>query len=97
MITEPYTISDDVHPGNSDRDEYPARARRKPPRMQTMPLSGRDVQVTITKTIEFDVELHLRGDAPALPPSKIEDEESQTDSAELSNEEQQIRSLELQI
>ena len=65
--------------------------------MQTMPISGRDVQVTITKTIEFDVELRLRGDAPALPSSRIEDEESRTDSAELSKEEQQIRSLELQM
>lgn len=62
-----------------------------------MPLSGRDVQVTITKTIEFDVELRLRGDAPALPSSRIEDEESQTDSAELSKEDQRIRTLELQM
>jgi len=81
----------------SDQDEYPARSRRKPTRMQTVPLSGRDVQVTITKTIEFDVELHLRGDAPALPSSRVEDEESRTDSAELSKEEQRIRSLELQM
>lgn len=61
-----------------------------------MPLSGRDVQVTITKTIEFDVELHLRGDAPASPSSRI-DEESRIDSAELSKEDQRIRSLELQM
>ena len=50
--------------------------------MRTMPHSGRDVQVTITKTIEFDVELHLRGDAPASPSSRIEDEESRIDSAD---------------
>lgn len=65
--------------------------------MQTIPLSARDVQVTITKTIEFDVELHLRGDVPASPPSKIEDEESRTDLAVVSKEEQRIRSVELQI
>lgn len=81
----------------SDQDEYPVRSRRKPIRMQPMPLSGRDVQVTITKTIEFDVELHLRGGAPALPSSRMEDEESRTDSAELSKEDQRIRSLELQM
>ena len=66
-------------------------------RMRTMPHSGPDVQVTITKTIEFDVELHLRGDAPASPSSRIEDEESRIDSAELSKEDQRIRSLELQM
>ncbi len=64
--------------------------------MQTIPLS-RDVQVTVTKTIEFDVELRLHGGRPSLPPSRLEDEESQTDSQEPSIEEQEIRSLELQM
>jgi len=64
--------------------------------MQTLPVS-RDVQVTVTKTIEFDVELRLRDDTPGLPSSIAEDEDSRTDSPELSKEEQQIRSLELQM
>jgi hypothetical protein len=53
--------------------------------------SGRDVQVTVTKTIEFDVELRL-GDPPML--QGLEDEESGSD---LTKEEQQIRTLELQM
>ncbi|KAF8256660.1 hypothetical protein EI94DRAFT_1763813 [Lactarius quietus] len=81
----------------NDQDEHPARSRRKPTRMRAKPLSGRDVQVTITKTIEFDVELHLRGEAAALPSPRIEDEVSWADSVELSKEEQRVRSLELQL
>lgn len=65
--------------------------------MQALPISGRDVQVTITKTIEFDVELHLRGEPPVLSSSRREDEESRADSPELSKEEEQIRSLELEM
>ncbi|KAH9031647.1 hypothetical protein EDB85DRAFT_2145983 [Lactarius pseudohatsudake] len=87
----------------NDQDEFPGRSRRKQPRMHTIPVSGRDVQVTITKTIEFDVELHLQDDAPAVPSSRMsrsrmEDEVCRTDSPDLeSREAQQIRSLELQM
>ncbi|KAI0298686.1 hypothetical protein B0F90DRAFT_1668974 [Multifurca ochricompacta] len=79
----------------SDQDSYPTRRKRKPPRMRAAP-SGRDVQVTVTKTIEFDVELRLGEGPPALP-SGIEDEESGYESHELTKEEQQIRTLELQM
>lgn len=80
----------------NDQDEYP---RRKPPRMRAIPQSaGRDVQVTITKTVEFDIELPLSDDdAPALPSSRMEDEESRAASPGISKDEQQIRSLELQM
>ena len=64
--------------------------------MRTAPRSGRDVQVTVTKTIEFDVELRLCEGQPALPMRK-EDEESGSYSLELTEEEQQIRTLELQM
>ncbi len=64
--------------------------------MRTAPRSGRDVQVTVTKTIEFDVELRLAEGRPALPMRK-EDEESGSYSLELTEEEQQIRTLELQM
>lgn len=64
--------------------------------MRQSPLSGRDVQVTITKTIEFDVGLRL-GEGPQMLPSMMEDVESITDSPELTKEEQHIRTLEHQM
>jgi len=76
----------------SDQDP---RSGRKPRGMRAAP-SGRDVQVTVTKTIEFDVELRLDGGRPALPMRK-EDEECGSYSLELTQEEQQIRTLELQM
>jgi hypothetical protein len=61
--------------------------------MHVTPRNG-DVQVTITKTIEFDVELHLeRGPAKQLRG----DEESVLESRELTKEEQHMRSLERQL
>jgi len=77
----------------SDQDP---RSGRKPQGMRTAPRSGRDVQVTVTKTIEFDVELRLGEGQPALP-MRMEDEESGAYSLELTEEEQQIRTLELQM
>ena len=65
--------------------------------MRAAPRSGRDVQVTVTKTIEFDVELRLGEGRPGLPSRKEEDEESGSYSPELTQEEQQIRTLELQM
>jgi hypothetical protein len=62
--------------------------------MHVTPRNG-DVQVTITKTIEFDVELHIgeRG-----PPKQLRgDEESVLESRELTKEEQHMRSLERQL
>jgi hypothetical protein len=47
------------------------------------------MQVTVTKTIEFDVELRLGG---GRPPSRVDE-----DSDFYSPEEQQIRTLELQM
>ncbi|KAI9507575.1 hypothetical protein F5148DRAFT_93550 [Russula earlei] len=79
----------------SDQDSYTARRGRKPQGMQNTPRCCQDMQVTVTKTIEFDVELRLGDDAPALPRS--EDEESGSYSPELTKEEQQIRTLELQM
>jgi hypothetical protein len=64
--------------------------------MQAAPRSGRDVQVTVTKTIEFDVELRLGEGRPGLQGRK-EDEECGFYSPELTREEQQIRTLELQM
>jgi len=75
----------------NDQDTY-GRRGRKLQGMQHGPRSGRDVQVTVTKTIEFDVELRL-GDPPMLRHG-LEDEESGSD---LTKEEQQIRTLELQM
>jgi len=80
----------------SDQDSYGVRRGRKPQGMRAGPLSGRDVQVTVTKTIEFDVELRLGEGRPKLQPVK-DDEESGSYSPELSREEQQIRTLELQM
>jgi hypothetical protein len=83
-----------INSGNSDQDSHPSRRGRKPPRMHVTPRNG-DVQVTITKTIEFDVELHIgeRG-----PPKQLRgDEESVLESRELTKEEQHMRSLERQL
>lgn len=85
-----------IHFIYSDQDSYPARRGRKPQGMQAAPRSGRDVQVTVTKTIEFDVELRLGEGRPALS-SRKEDQESGYYSPELTHEEQQIRTLELQM
>jgi hypothetical protein len=81
-----------IHFIYSDQDSYAARRGRKPQGMQAAPRSGRDVQVTVTKTIEFDVELRLGEGRP-----RKEDQESGYYSPELTHEEQQIRTLELQM
>jgi hypothetical protein len=66
--------------------------------MQAMSMQrpGRDVQVAITKTIEFDVEFHLDDDHQALP-SRAVNEEIDCYSQALTEEEQQIRTIELQM
>jgi len=74
----------------SDQDSYTAQHGRQPRGMQNMPQSGRDMQVTVTKTIEFDVELRLGG---ARSRSRMMDRDSDL----YSPEEQQIRTLELQM
>jgi hypothetical protein len=83
--------------GISEHDSYAARRGRQPQGMQAMPVqrSGRDMQVTVTKTIEFDVELRLNGGRRALPPGVVD--EDYFDSPALTEEEQQIRTLELQM
>jgi hypothetical protein len=83
-----------INSGDSDQDSHPSRRGRKPPRMHVMPRNG-DVQVTITKTIEFDVELHLGERGPAK--QSRGDEESVLESRELTKEEQHMRSLERQL
>jgi hypothetical protein len=54
------------------------------------------MQVTVTKTIEFDVELCL-GSGHRASPGRVADEESDAYSQPLTEEEQQIRTLELQM
>jgi hypothetical protein len=60
--------------------------------MQNMPRTGRDMQVTVTKTIEFDVELRMGGGHLAMPSRTVDE-----DYDFYSPEEQQIRTLELQM
>lgn len=74
----------------SDQDSYSTRRGRQPQGMQAVQRSGRDMRVTVTKTIEFDVELRLgRG--------RRGDEENDYYTPGLTEEEQQIRTLELQM
>jgi len=85
----------------SDQDSYSVRRGRKPRGMRAAPPPGRDVQVTVTKTIEFDVELRLAGEVAQMSPrARMDDEESGSSyspESELTKEEQQIRTLELQM
>ncbi|KAH9998614.1 hypothetical protein BJV77DRAFT_1064641 [Russula vinacea] len=68
-----------------DQDSYSTRRGRQPQGMRAIQRSGRDMRVTVTKTIEFDVELRLgRG------------RRDENDYG-LTEEEQQIRTLELQM
>ena len=79
--------------GISDQKSYAVRCGRQPRGMRAVPRpGGQDMQVTVTKTIEFDVELLDSGQL-ALPV----DEESEDYSQPLTEEEQQIRTLELQM
>jgi len=54
------------------------------------------MQVTVTKTIEFDVELRLGGHRP-LTGRGLDEESGERYSPPLTDEEQQIRTLELQM
>jgi hypothetical protein len=79
--------------GFSDQNSYAVRRGRQPRGMQASPRSGgRDMQVTVTKTIEFDVELRLESGQRVLP-----GEEGDFYSRPLTEEEQQIQTLELQM
>ena len=84
--------------GISDQTSYAVRRRRQPRGMHAAPQSGgQDVQVTVTKTIEFDVELRL-GSGHRASPGRAADEESDGYSPPpLTEEEEQIRTLELQM
>jgi hypothetical protein len=83
--------------GISDQDSHPVRRGRRPRGMQAAPRAGgRDVQVTVTKTIEFDVE-HRLGSGHRASPGGAADDGSETHSSPLTEEEQQIRTLELQM
>jgi hypothetical protein len=81
---------------NSDQDAFRSRRGRKPPRMRVVPRHGQDVQVTVTKTVEFDVDLRI-GEGVAPVPAKLGDEECAFVSSGLTREEQRMRSLELQL
>jgi hypothetical protein len=92
-----FAARDVIDFGISDQKSYAARRGRRPRGMQAAPRSGgQDVQVTVTKTIEFDVELRLDSGHRALP-GRAADEESEDYSQPLTEEEQQIRTLELQM
>jgi len=82
-----------------DQDSYAVRRGRQPRGMQAVPRSGgQDVQVTVTKTIEFDVELRsASGHGHRALPGRATDEERGVYSPPLTEEEQQIRTLELQM
>ncbi|KAI0266058.1 hypothetical protein BC834DRAFT_875279 [Gloeopeniophorella convolvens] len=90
----------------SDQDSYPSRRRRRrAPRMRSGGAGGaaaRDVQVTVTKTIEFDVELHggavhdASREEDAVAEGE-EDEELDKAEAALEEAEEQVRTLELQM
>ncbi|KAN0113894.1 hypothetical protein V8E52_007202 [Russula decolorans] len=83
--------------GISDQNSHAVRRGRQPQGMQAAPRpGGRDMQVTVTKTIEFDVELRLENGQRASPAGVVY-EESDAYSQPLTEEEQQIRTLELQM
>lgn len=80
-----------------DQNSHAVRRGRQPQGMQAAPRpGGRDMQVTVTKTIEFDVELRLENGQRASPAGVVY-EESDAYSQPLTEEEQQIRTLELQM
>jgi hypothetical protein len=64
--------------------------------MPVVPRHGQDVQVTVTKTVEFDVDLRL-GEGVAAIPRKLGDEECAFESSGRTKKEQCMRSLELQL
>ena len=82
--------------GVSDQNSNAMRRGRQPRGMHASPRpGGRDVQVTVTKTIEFDVELRPGSGSRALPGMAADVERAY--SPPLTEEEQQIRTLELQM
>jgi hypothetical protein len=95
----PLFVARDVDDFNiSEQNSHAVRRGRRPRGMQAVTRAGgRDVQVTVTKTVEFDVELGLDGGRRALR-RRAADEESEAPSSPLTEEEeQQIRTLELQM
>jgi hypothetical protein len=81
-----FAPSDVVDVGISDQQSDALRRGRQLRGMQAAQRSARDMQVTVTKTIEFDVEHRGR--------RRMVDEDSEF---ALTEEEQQIRTLELQM
>ena len=71
--------SDDINPGkiSGEQNSYLLRRKNEPSLLRPAPPSGRDVEVTVTKTIEFGVEVHLRDGTPTTP-SRMGDEESRS-------------------
>jgi hypothetical protein len=95
-LTFRFVAAAEMSSGNSDQDALRSRRGRKPPRMRVVPRHGHDVQVTVTKTVEFDVDLRL-GEGVAALPAKLGDEERGFEPSGLTKEEQRMRSLELQL
>lgn len=68
-----------------------------PQENQATPRSGLSVQITVTKTIEYDIESRLQVDEIPPPlPSRMEDKVG-FDPPELTEEEQRFRTLEHQM
>jgi len=69
-----------------NQNSRPSYRRNESPRTCSVPPSGRDVEITVTKAIECDVELHPRERDPKIP-SRMGDEESGSDTPEFTKEE----------
>jgi hypothetical protein len=79
--------SDDINPGkiSSNQNSCPLNRKNNPPRIRPVLPSGQDIEVTVARMVEFDVELHLRESAPKIP-SRMGDEESGSDTAKFTKE-----------
>jgi hypothetical protein len=86
--------SDDINPGkiSGEQNSYLLRRKNEPSLLRFAPPSGRDVEVSVTKTIEFGVELHL-GEGTPTTPTKMGDEESGSYTPERPALEEQDRGI----
>ncbi|KAI0248736.1 hypothetical protein BJV78DRAFT_1233019 [Lactifluus subvellereus] len=80
----------------NDQDSNPSRRRREVTWMRSASRNERDVEITVNKTVAFDVELRLGKGAPATP-SRMGDKESGSDTPEHKKEEQYIGNSGLQV
>jgi hypothetical protein len=80
--------SDDINPGKISSNQNPSDLRRKnkPPGIRLGPSSQRlDVEVTVDRTVDFDVEL-LPNKGSFKVSSKMGDEESASGSVTLTSQ-----------